>query len=129
MARTQAPDKQTISVLMQHKAILLARLQPAPDLLRASYVKQYLTCGKPNCRCRRGFKHGPFYYLVQCLGTGRVRKFLLKTPAQRKQARAGIAAQTGFIFTALNGVALLFLPNSKVHAVHTAIAHLARIAL
>ena len=92
MARTQAPDKQTISVLMQHKAILLARLQPAPDLLRASYVKQYLTCGKPNCRCRRGFKHGPFYYLVQCLGTGRVRKFLLKTPAQRKQARAGIAA-------------------------------------
>ena len=50
------------------------------------------TCGKANCRCRRGFKHGPFFYLVQCLGTGRVRKFLLKTPAQRKQARTGIAA-------------------------------------
>jgi len=85
-------DKQTTPALMQHKAILLARFQPAPDLLRASYVTQFLTCGKPNCRCRRGFKHGPFYYLVQCLGTGRVRKFLLKTPTQRKQARAGIAA-------------------------------------
>jgi hypothetical protein len=60
--------------------------------LRASYVKQYLTCGKKNCQCQRGFKHGPFYYLVQCLGTGRVRKFLLKTATQRKQARAGIAA-------------------------------------
>ena len=84
--------KLTTHALQRHKATLLARLQPAPDLLRASYVKQYLTCGKPNCRCHRGFKHGPFFYLVQCLGTGSVRKFLLKTPAQRKQARAGIAA-------------------------------------
>ena len=84
--------KLTTPALQRRKAALLARLQPAPDLLRASYVKQYLTCGKPNCRCHRGFKHGPFFYLVQCLGTGRVRKFLLKTPAQRKQARAGIAA-------------------------------------
>jgi len=72
--------------------MLLSRLQPSPDLVRASYVRHYLTCGKKNCRCRRGFKHGPFFYLVQCLGTGRVRKFLLKTPAQRKQARASIAA-------------------------------------
>lgn len=92
MARKLAMPQQTTPALLRHKAILLARLQPAPDLLRASYVKQYLTCGKPNCRCRRGFKHGPFFYLVQCLGTGKVRKFLLKTPAQRKQARAGIAA-------------------------------------
>jgi hypothetical protein len=91
MARTSVTPK-TSAHLQQHKAALLARLRPAPDVLRASYVKQYLTCGKQNCRCHRGFKHGPFYYLVQCLGTGRVRKFLLKTPAQRKQARAGIAA-------------------------------------
>jgi hypothetical protein len=62
------------------------------NFLRASYVKQYLTCGKTNCHCWRGFKHGPFYYLVQCLGTGQVRKFLLKTPEQRRQARAGITA-------------------------------------
>jgi hypothetical protein len=92
MARTFAPHQQTTPALQRRKAALLARLQPPSGVLRASYVKQYLTCGKPNCRCRRGFKHGPFYYLVQCLGTGRVRKFLLKTPAQRKQARAGIAA-------------------------------------
>ena len=37
-------------------------------------------------------KHGPFHYLVQCMGVGKVRKFLLKTPAQREQARASIAA-------------------------------------
>ena len=85
-------SNQTTTALQEHRAVLLARLHPAPGCLRASYVKQYLTCGKPNCRCHRGFKHGPFYYLVQCLGAGNVHKFLLKTPAQRKQARAGIAA-------------------------------------
>jgi hypothetical protein len=96
MVKTTAWHHQTIPGLQKLKTALLAQLQPAPDLVRASYVRQYLTCGKKNCRCRRGFKHGPFYYLVQCFGPGRVRKFLLKTPAQRKQARAGIAAHLKF---------------------------------
>ncbi len=38
----------------------LARLLP---LLRGSLVEQYVSCGKPRCRCRRGQKHGPLYYL------------------------------------------------------------------
>ena len=92
MVKTATVHSQTIPALQKRKAALLSRFQLSPDLVRASYVRQYLTCGKKNCRCRRGFKHGPFFYLVQCLGTGRVRKFLLKTPAQREQARAGIAA-------------------------------------
>jgi hypothetical protein len=92
MVKTATIRNLAISALQKRKAALLSRLQPSPGLVRASYVRQYLTCGKKNCRCRRGFKHGPFFYLMQCLGTGRVRKFLLKTPAQRKQARAGIAA-------------------------------------
>jgi hypothetical protein len=92
MVKTASRHKETARALQQRKSALLARLGLSSDLLRASYVRQYLTCGKKNCRCRRGFKHGPFFYLVQCLGTGRVRKFLLKTPAQRQQARAGIAA-------------------------------------
>ena len=92
MAKTATARNQTIPALETRKAALLSRLQVSPDLVRASYVRQYLTCGKKNCRCRRGFKHGPFFYLVQCLGPGKVRKFLLKTPAQRQQARAGIAA-------------------------------------
>ena len=53
-----------------------------------------LTCGKSNCRCQRGHKHGPFHYLVQCVSTGKVVKFLLKTPEARSQARASIAAYT-----------------------------------
>ena len=92
MAKTFRRPKESIDALQRQKAGLLNQIRIPPDFLRASYVKQYLTCGKKNCRCQRGFKHGPFYYLVQCLGTGRMKKFLLKTPDQRKQPRAGIVA-------------------------------------
>jgi hypothetical protein len=92
MARKCPINKLSTLALLKRKADLLARMQPPPNFLRASYVKQYLTCGKANCRCHRGFKHGPFYYLVQCLDAGKIRKFLLKSSAQRIQARVGIAA-------------------------------------
>ena len=84
--------KKPVLTLQKQKKALMNRVCVQPCFLRASYVKQYLTCGKANCRCQRGFKHGPFFYLVQCLRDGTVRKFLLKTAEQRKQARAGIAA-------------------------------------
>jgi len=32
-------------------------------VLAGSLVKQYVVCGKPGCRCQRGQKHGPLYYL------------------------------------------------------------------
>jgi hypothetical protein len=89
-------QKQTTLALQKQKTVLVAKFRPPIHLLRASYVQQYLTCGKKNCRCQRGFKHGPFHYLVQCLGTGQTRKFLLKTSEQRQQARVGIAAHLKF---------------------------------
>jgi len=91
MAKTLRTRSKSLSVLLKKKASLLQQTSIAPDFIRASYVKQYLTCGKPNCRCRRGFKHGPFFYLVQCLTGGKIRKFLLKAPSQRQQARTSIA--------------------------------------
>ena len=96
MAKIAERRKETVLALRKKKDYLLKQIRIPADFIRASYVEQYLTCGKTNCRCRRGFKHGPFYYLVQCLGTGQVRKFLLKTPEQRRQARAGIAAHLEF---------------------------------
>jgi hypothetical protein len=96
MVKTVDLQKTANDVLQKRKSALLRRIQTPPGFLRASFVKQHLTCGKKNCRCQRGFKHGPFFYLVQCVGTGKVRKFLLKTPGQRKEARAGIAAHLKF---------------------------------
>jgi hypothetical protein len=54
-------------------------------------VEHFARCGKANCRCHQGGdKHGPFYYLTQCLAVGHIHKFLLKTPAQQQAAHAGI---------------------------------------
>jgi hypothetical protein len=38
----------------------LARFVP---MLAGSLVGQYVICGKAGCRCSRGKKHGPLYYL------------------------------------------------------------------
>ena len=38
----------------------VAEIRP---MLAGSLVEQYVTCGKPTCRCARGTKHGPLYYL------------------------------------------------------------------
>ena len=76
--------------LRQRKASLLRRLSIAPDFLRASYVERFTTCGKANCVCAQGRKHGPFYYLASGLAQGHVLKFLLKTPAQQQRGRKGV---------------------------------------
>ena len=78
--------------LRQRKAALLRRLKVPADLLRASYDERFTTCGKDNCVCAQGHKHGPFYYLASGLAQGRVLKFLLKSIAQQQAARQGVSA-------------------------------------
>lgn len=78
--------------LRQRKAALWKRLAVPPHFLRASYVERFTTCGKSNCACAQGQKHGPFYYLASGLAQGHVLKFLLKTPAQQQNAQQGVAA-------------------------------------
>jgi hypothetical protein len=78
--------------LRQRKAALLRQGVLPPNLLRASFVERFTTCGKPNCACARGAKHGPFFYLTANLGVGQIRKFLLKTPAQQQAVQRGVAS-------------------------------------
>lgn len=82
--------------LRQRRQRLLRTLRLPPNLIRASVVERFNTCGKPNCACATGPKHGPFYYLTQCLAVGQVNKFLLKTPASQQHARAATAAFNQF---------------------------------
>ena len=77
--------------LRQRKAALLRQARLPPDLLRASFVERFTACGKPNCACAAGKKHGPFYYLVANLGVGRILKSLLKTPGQQQAVQRGVA--------------------------------------
>lgn len=76
--------------LRQRKAALLRQLAVPSDLLRGSYVQRFTTCGKPNCCCAQGQRHGPFYYLVSNLATGHVLKFLLKDPSQQRAVQQAI---------------------------------------
>ena len=78
--------------LRRRRARLWRQMAPPVDLLRASYVERFTTCGKPNCRCAQGQRHGPFYYLTASLGPGHILKFLLKTPSQRAAAAHGVQA-------------------------------------
>ena len=92
MARIYSLRRKSTLSLRQRKAFLLSQLKIDPDLIRASFVERFSVCGKKNCRCHHGGdKHGPFYYLTQCLAVGKVAKFLLKTEPQRQQAKAGVA--------------------------------------
>jgi hypothetical protein len=92
MAQIYDVARKSTLALRQRKRRLLSQFQPDPDCLRASLVERFSRCGKANCRCHRdGQKHGPFYFLTQCLAVGKINKFLLKTPAQQQAAKAGIA--------------------------------------
>ena len=96
MARIFELRHKSTLALRRRKRHLLEQLHPPPELLRASYVEQFLTCGKAACACHQGQKHSPYYYLTLGLGGGQIRKFLLKSPEQQEQARLGTAAYGRF---------------------------------
>jgi len=90
MARIFETGKSTLA-LRHRKRLILSQLKIFPDALRASLVERFSRCGKSNCACRHGGdKHGPFYYLTQCLAAGKINKFLLKTPVHQQTAKQGI---------------------------------------
>jgi hypothetical protein len=78
--------------LRQRKAHLLRSLQLPPHLIHASLLERFLTCGRPQCSCHQGQKHGPFFYLNRCLAKGRMSSLLLKSDAQIAQARQAVQA-------------------------------------
>lgn len=96
MAKVFLLRRTSTLALRQRRDWLLRSLRIPRDLLRASFVESFVSCGKPNCRCARGERHGPFFYLSAGLQTGKVRKFLLKTPAQQALARHGVSAYQAF---------------------------------
>ncbi|MCP5526497.1 MAG: hypothetical protein H7A47_06775 [Verrucomicrobiales bacterium] len=90
MAKIYHLRRTSTLALRRRKAALLRQLAVPHDLLRASYVERFTTCGKANCVCAHGRRHGPFYYLTSNLSHGHVLKFLLKDPPQQQRAQAGV---------------------------------------
>lgn len=57
--------------LRQRRQGLAQQLPPLTETLRGSLVERYVTCGNPACKCARGERHGPIWYLTVTLGRGR----------------------------------------------------------
>lgn len=91
MSKTELQRLSTLA-LRQRKARLLQSLRFPSEAIHASFLERFLKCGRPNCHCRQGQKHGPFFYLSRCLAKGRMRTLLLKGDPQVRQARRSVEA-------------------------------------
>lgn len=57
----------------QNKSAKVARkISPLSGYLLAQEIK----CGKPNCKCARGFLHGPYFYRVWNVGGSRYKEYV-----------------------------------------------------
>ena len=57
--------------LRERRKGLARQFPPVTEILRGSLVERYVTCGNPSCKCARGERHGPVWYLTVTLGRGR----------------------------------------------------------
>lgn len=71
--------KLSVLALQQRRKGLVKLLPPLDETLRGSLLERYLTCGNPNCKCARGERHGPVWYLTVTLGAGRTTGSILTT--------------------------------------------------
>ena len=62
---------------------LAQQLPPVTETLRGSLVERYVTCGNPACKCVRGERHGPVWYLTVTLGQGRTTGGIVPSDAER----------------------------------------------
>lgn len=69
--RLAAAKKVPILALRQRRRNLVRMLPDLQEVLRGSLVKRYVTCGKAGCKCTRGDKHGPVWYLSVTLRAGK----------------------------------------------------------
>jgi hypothetical protein len=53
-------------------------------------MERYVTCGNPACKCARGERHGPVWYLSVTLGPGHTTGGTI-SPEQLDQVREWIA--------------------------------------
>ncbi len=59
------------------------------EIVRGTLMKYYLTCGNKGCRCYRGEKHGPYWYIAVNFGRRKQKLYKLNKD-EVKKAREGI---------------------------------------
>jgi len=63
MVERENLSKLSTLALRNRREGLTQLLPPLGEILRGSLTERYLTCGKPGCKCARGERHGPVWYL------------------------------------------------------------------
>jgi hypothetical protein len=63
MGEREKLSKISTLALRNRKDGLTKLLPPLGEVLRGSLLERYLTCGNPDCKCARGQRHGPVWYL------------------------------------------------------------------
>lgn len=63
MAERENLSRLSTLALRNRREGLLRLLPPLREILRGSLTERFLTCGKPDCKCARGERHGPVWYL------------------------------------------------------------------
>jgi hypothetical protein len=60
--------------LADRRRKLFAQLSELGPVLRASLIERFTQCGKAGCKCMRGERHGPAYYLTVSYAKGKTRQ-------------------------------------------------------
>jgi hypothetical protein len=63
MAERENLSRLSLLALRKRREGLTKLLPPLGEILRGSLMERYLTCGNPDCKCARGERHGPVWYL------------------------------------------------------------------
>ena len=71
MAERENLSKLSTLALRNRREGLTKLLPPLREILRGSLMERYLTCGKSGCKCARGERHGPVWYLSVSLDQAR----------------------------------------------------------
>jgi len=89
MRYTAGMSNTTAKELQKDRAKLLAELSTLSRLLHGSWVERYSVCSRPDCKCRRGERHGPRHYLVVNEAGHQRQKYVANS--QVKAAMKGLA--------------------------------------
>src|SRR5579864_1502829 len=63
MAEREKLSRLSLLALRKRREGLTKVLPPLGEILRGSLMERYLTCGNRDCKCARGERHGPIWYL------------------------------------------------------------------
>jgi hypothetical protein len=56
-------ERLTVAEIRRRRAALARRLGRRGELMRGSLAEIYVRCGRKDCRCAQGQKHGPYLYV------------------------------------------------------------------